>query len=481
MKSSQSPLTLGVALACTAILFSLAVRAEAQTYTDLADFNGRNGAQPWGALIQGTNGNLYGTAANGGKNNSGTFFELTPAGKLSGIYSFCSQTNCADGANPYSGPILGSDGNFYGVTRHGGNSTSSGTFYKMTTGGKITTLYTFCPVIPCIDGQYPNGVVQASNGNFYGTTSLAGQFSFGTIFEISSTGKFKLLYTFCAQQGCVDGGGPYVAPIQADNGNFYGAAWLGGSQDAGVVYEMTPAGSYKVLYNFCSQNLCADGSYPNAIVQDGGRNLIGTTFWGGAYGYGTVFEITPRNQYILLHTFDGTDGSRPAGVIIANDGNLYGTTTEGGGKGYGNVFEITLADVFTSLYNFCNSSCATGSGMSSSLFQGTNGTLYGTPVDNGFYGDGNVSSLSNNLSPLVETVPVVGKVGKRVIILGNGLTGSSSVTFNGTVAAFTVVSDTEIAATVPTGATTGTVSVVTPTGTLNSNPVFHVLQNELSQ
>jgi uncharacterized repeat protein (TIGR03803 family) len=401
---------------------------------------------------------------------------VTAAGKLTSVYSFCSQANCADGKYPTSGPILGSDGIFYGVVSSSGNSTGSGTFYKLTPGGKLTTLYTFCPTSPCADGQGPTGVIQASNGNFYGTTYFSGKFNGGTIFQISSVGKFKLLYSFCSRANCVDGANPSYSPIQASNGDFYGATQGGGTYGHGVVYQITPAGTYKVLYNFCSASDCSDGYRPTAIVQDANGNLFGTTFGGGSYGWGTVFEITPANQYVVLHSFDNKDGAANpiAGLTLANDGNLYGTTQAGFQNNGGTIFEITPAGVFTPLYTFCNSSCITGANPEGWLFQGTDGILYGNGNAGGSMGYGTVFRLSNGLSPLVETVPVAGKVGEHVIILGNGLTGSTSVTFNSMPATFTVVSDTEITATVPSGATTGTVSVVTPSGTLNSNPQFVV-------
>ena len=468
-------------LTALAITFSLAVCAQAQTLTNLAAFNGGNGQYPnFGSLIQATNGNYYGTTQQGGKYGSGVVFEVTPAGKLSDLYSFCAQTNCTDGSYPWA-LMLGSDGNFYGATNLGGNNSNSGTIFKMTLGGKLTTLYSFCPAGGnCTDGQYPVGLVQASNGNFYGTTSNGGGvYNGGTIFEISSAGKFKKLYTFCSRTNCVDGNYPLSGPMQASNGNLYGTTNYGGSQGTGAVYEITTAGVFKVLYNFCSQGSCADGAGPvGGLVHDSTGNLYGTTSLGGNInGYGTVFEITTTNQLIILHSFDNTDGAYPESALLqASDGNFYGTANNGGGtNNAGTIYEITSGGVFSLLYSLCLPSSCNGYYPSYALAQATDGTLIGTTSNGGAYNDGNVFRYSTGLGALVETVPVAAKVGKRVIILGNGLTGSTSVTFNGTTATFTVVSNTEITATVPTGATTGTVAVTTPTGTLNSNPAFQVL------
>jgi uncharacterized repeat protein (TIGR03803 family) len=269
--------------------------------------------------------------------------------------------------------------------------------------------------------------------------------------------------------------------MQASDGNFYGTASGGGSHGEGVVYEITPAGSYTVLYNFCSQSGCVDGAVPEApLVQDANGNLYGTTIIGGSFGNGTVFEITPSNHYTVLHSFDYTDGADPqAAPTLANDGNLYGVTTIGSNDGNskdngGNIFQITPDGVYTSLYSFCNSSTCAGYDPAFALLQGTDGIFYGASASGGKDSDGIVYSFSNNLSPLVKTVPVAGKVGQSVTILGNGLTGSTSVTFNGVAAEFTEESDTYIKAAVPKGATSGTVSVETPSGTLNSNPQFVV-------
>src|SRR5579863_1454982 len=168
MKGSKFSLTLKLALASAAITFSLAVCAQAQTFTTLGDFNGFNGADPsFGSMVQATNGNYYGSAPYRGQKGAGVIFQLTSAGKLTTLYSFCALAGCTDGKNPVVAPILGSDGNLYGTTAYGGKN-ASGTVYKMTTGGKLTTLYRFCALPLCSDGGNPAGLVQGSNGKFYG-------------------------------------------------------------------------------------------------------------------------------------------------------------------------------------------------------------------------------------------------------------------------------------------------------------------------
>jgi uncharacterized repeat protein (TIGR03803 family) len=473
------------ALACAAITFGLAVCAQAQTVTFLAKFGGTNGSQPWGSLVQATDGNFYGTTAFGGTGH-GNVFRITPAGKVTSIYSFCPQT-CTDGEIPETAPILGSDGNLYGVTVSGGNvsptSDGSGVFYRMTLAGKITVLHNFCSKANCTDGATPRGIIQASDGNFYGATNYGGTAGFGTVFKIGSTGQLTVLHSACSQTNCSDGIFLDFPPFQGRDGNFYGVTNQGGSEGGGVFYKLTAAGSYTVLHNFCDTGSCPDGSGPNAVVQDAKGNFFGTTRYGGSNS-GTVFEYTSAGAYKVIHdfSFTGTMGQAFTELKLASDGNLYGTfgggdPSNGGDSFLGGVFEVTPAGKYTQLYLFCGcGEPVTGYNPGASLLQGTDGNFYSTTLNGGMSKEnfGTVFKLAKGLSPLVETIPVAGKVGKQIIILGNHLTGATGVTFNGVQANFTVKSDTYISATVPAGASTGTVSVITPSATLKSNPQFVV-------
>jgi uncharacterized repeat protein (TIGR03803 family) len=461
MKDSNSLRTLGLALACAGITFSLAVRAQAQTVTAIA-------AESSLGMVQATDGNFYGAGSPG-------IFRMTPAGKISTVYRACALGSVCPEGTSQQPPILGSDGNLYGVAKFGGNSTGSGTFYKLTLDGKLSVLYTFCPNAGCADGQYPEGVILASDGNFYGTTEVGGATDghSGTIFRITPTGAFKLLYTFCSLVNCADGTGPPSPPVQGNDGNFYGVAALGGATGHGVAYRLTSTGAYTVLYNFCSATDCLDGNQPQAVTWDPSGTLLGVTNLGGDRGSGTIFEINlKKNHFRTLHNFDAyVDGSNPFyALTLANDGNFYGVVGDAFAAGY--IYEETAGDVYTSLYNFA--CCDLGSNPFGPLLQATNGKLYGETAYSRVTNSGAIFQLSNGIRPSVQPVPVAGKVGQNIIILGNGLTGSTRVTFNGVAAAFTVESDTYIKARVPLGATTGTVSVVTPSGTLKSNPQFVV-------
>lgn len=270
--------------------------------------------------------------------------------------------------------ILGVDGNLYGTTFGGGTAKGFGTVFKITPSGALTTLHSFCTKSGCPDGQFPQtGLVQASNGNLYGTTISGGAYGDGTIFKITTSGTLTTLYNVCSQSGCPDGNYLIAGLIQATDGNLYGIMDVGGANGSGTIFKITLSGTLTTLYNFCSQSGCPDGQYP-----------------GG-------------------------------GLVQATDGNLYGTTADGGANGEGTVF-----------------------------------------------------SLSVGLGPFVETEPTAAKVGATVKILGTNLTGATSVNFNGNAATFTVVSSSEITTTVPAGATTGEVQVVTPNGTLLSNVSFRV-------
>jgi uncharacterized repeat protein (TIGR03803 family) len=269
---------------------------------------------------------------------------------------------------------------------------------------------------------------------------------------------------------------------------------MAGPMVGGTVFKITPGGTLTTLYSFCAHTNCTDGQFPNAaLVQGTDGDFYGTTVAGGADtsdscgppGFaepcGTVFKITPGGILTTLYSFcaqtNCSDGGLPlAPLVQATDGNFYGTTSRAGANGNGGtVFKITPAGTLTTLYSFCTqTNCADGDGPEAGLFQATNGTLYGTTLTGGANSEGTVFSLAVGLRSFVETLPTSAKVGATVKILGNNLKGTSSVTFNGTAATFTVISGTEIKTIVPNGATTGFVKVTTPTKTLKSNMVFRV-------
>jgi uncharacterized repeat protein (TIGR03803 family) len=463
------------ALICAAFTFSLAVCAQAQsvTFYDLTGTFGGNGWEPYSTVTQATDGNFYGTAS-GGIGYPGNIFRMTPSGEITNLHTFiCKQSGCPNGAAPTTAPIMYVDGNLYGVTRT--------TFYKLTLSGAVKTLYVFA-------AGYPNDIILGNDGNFYGTTQYGGTAGNGSIFKITSAGQFTQLYSFCTGD-CADGESPLYPPVQGDDGNLYGTTLSGGTYADGVVYQLTPSGQYTVLHSFCSNvnDPCHDGSSPATIAKDAEGNFVGTTIEGGAYGYGVVFKITPSGQYSVLYNFSastGLFGWPGAQLTLASDGNFYGTL-DGGGSGSwapktrGAIYRISPNGDFTPQSAFCECGNGTGFNPIAGVIQGTDGNLYGTtamggigPYTNEDWGYGTVYKYTSGLAPSVQTVPVAGKAGQTVLILGNHLSGTTGVTFNGVQGNFTVESDTYIKATVPAGATTGKLSVITSSGTLHSNPQF---------
>jgi uncharacterized repeat protein (TIGR03803 family) len=464
------------------VCIATTVSSSAQTFATLLNFAGADGLAPYAGLVQGTNGNFYGTTQNGGTNGSGTVFKITPEGKLTTLYNFCSQALCTDGSYPEGTLVQATNGKLYGTTYYGGFSDSNcqpgcGTVFEITAAGELTTLYIFCKQSACSDGARPMaGLIQANNGNLYGTAAQGGANSSGTVFRITPEGTLTTLYSFCVLSGCADGSAPLGGLIQARDGNFYGTTCCGGSNGvSGTVFRITPNGKLTTLHSFDG----FDGELPFAgLVEATDGNFYGTTYQGGMY-YGTVFKITPAGQLTTLASFcpephlGCPNGAFPnAGLVQGTDGNFYGTTTYFiGSKTLATVFKVSFKGKFIPLHKFNG---ADGDLPYAGLIQATNGNFYGTTYGGGSRGDGTVFGLEVGLGPFVEIRPMSGKAGTSVIVLGNNLRDTTSVAFNGTSATFTVISNTEIRATVPLGATTGSVSVTTLAGTLSSNVFFRV-------
>jgi uncharacterized repeat protein (TIGR03803 family) len=459
------------------------ITSSAQGFATLHSFDNTGGAHPKAAMVQGIIGSLYGTTVDGGTNGDGSVFKITSSGTLTTLYSFCSQSGCADGKYPEAGLIEAIDGSLYGTTDAGGPN-NAGTVFRISPSGRLTTLYSFCSQSGCADGKYPEAsLVQGDNGSLYGTTDAGGSNDAGTVFKISPSGTLTTLYSFCSQTNCADGKYPEAALVQAPNRTFYGTTVAGGANgEGGTVFKISSSGTLTTLYSFCSESDCTDGKYPEvALVQDASGSLYGTTDAGGAYDAGTVFKISPEGELITLYSFcsqpNCADGEYPeAPLVLGTNGFLYGTTDAGGANGYGSLFGISSSGGLRTLYSFCDqTNCTDGKYPEAALVQDTNGGFYGTTYSGGTNNFGTVFSLTVYLAQFVETLPTYGAVGMPVVILGTNLSGATSVTFDGTAATFTVVSHSAIKTAVPAGATTGTVQVVTSGGTLSSNVPFRVV------
>lgn len=233
---------------------------------------------------------------------------------------------------------------------------------------------------------------------------------------------------------------------------------------------MTPAGKVTFIYQFGK----TDGAGPiGPVTQGSDGNFYGTTSEGGSSGLGVVFKLTAAGVLTVLHNFNGTDGQTPdAGLVQANDGNFYGVASAGGTLGFGTIFKLTSTGTFSVVYNFESTH---GANPQVALFQHTNGILYGDTYGGDSHGDGVFYSLNIGAAEFAKLQTTSGNVGSTVSILGQRFTGSTAVSFGGVNAtAFTVVSDNYVTANVPTGGKTGTVTVVRPSGNLNSIQQFKV-------
>ena len=431
---------------------------ESVLYTFCAAGACTDGEEPLAALVQGTDGNLYGTASTGGDTTGGAVFEIMPTGTLTSLYSFCALPGCGDGSFSTSALVVGMDGNFYGTTDKGGAySTIGGTVFKMTPAGALLTLYSFCSAggSTCADGQDPEtSLLQGTDGNFYGTTAEGGAEGLGTVFKITPEGALTMLYSFCAVGGtsCTDGENPYSALVEDTNGNFFGTTSAGGAYGGGTVFMLTPAGTLSTLHNFCSSggSNCTDGQHPiTGLVQGTDGNFYGTTFSGGGYNSGTVFKITTAGALTTLYSFcsqggaNCTDGEYPRGGLVqGTDGDFYGTTSQGGtiSINAGLVFKITSAGTLTTIYNF-GSQAGDGGGPYAGLALGKDGNFYGTTAFGGAndYGTvfklsliANVSSTTISVMPNPVVLPQLATTTVTVTGSDGTPTGDVNFTFNGT-------------------------------------------------
>jgi uncharacterized repeat protein (TIGR03803 family) len=355
----------------TVFTFDSNTGSETSLYSFCAQQSCTDGRSP-DSLIS-VKGNLYGTTSIGGNRTAcsvgcGTVFSLDPAnGAETVLYSFCSQQGCTDGETPIAG-VTDVKGTLYGTTQWGGAYGSGVVFSLDRKTGAETVLYSFCSNQPpdCTDGSAPDGTLVNVNGTLYGTTWGGGTNTdecvdisgCGTVYSIDlSTNVEKVLYSFCNQyqgQTCTDGESP-IGSLIALNGLLYGITSAGGTGcdggGCGTVFSLDPStGAETVLYSFCSQQNCTDGSQPSAGLIAVNGKLYGTTYWGGSTGCygsgcGVVFLVDPgaRTEKVL-HTFctqqNCTDGANPYAGLTHVRGRLYGTTQNGGAYSTGTVFAL---------------------------------------------------------------------------------------------------------------------------------------------
>jgi uncharacterized repeat protein (TIGR03803 family) len=441
-----------------------------QTVKTLVNFNGANGASPEGGTwTQGRDGKLYGTTMGGGSLGGGTFLRFNPATQNITVYH--SFGGSGDGAEPNGGVTLGSDNNFYGTTEVGGCCNPGGVLYKITVNGTYTILHIFTGGS---DGGCPSGPpIEATDGNFYGATygdCFNGGYIPSTIYKLTRDGVYSVLYTF--NKATTGSGAGYL--MQGSDGKLYVPATSKGPGcgKGGTIVKVALSGRLLATHPFfCSPA----GNEPSiaALTQASDGNYYGTTLRRGSSGGDTLFQLTPAFGVTFLYSFGFPRifGNPNGSLVEGTDGNLYGTTFEGPSGQGSTLYQWSLSTGYRQLYVFPSLDSHTSSG----LMQHTSGLFYGVTINDGTHAGGTIFSLDMGLGPFVALVRPHGKVGSNAQILGQGLIGTTAVTFNGTPAAtFNVVSDTYMTAVVPSGATTGKIVVTTPTGSLKSNRNFTV-------
>jgi len=340
---------------------------------------GPGGATPTSALLEATDGNFYGTANAATDTGARTaIFKLSPAGEFSVI---CVVRDTL--SSNFSALVQGTDGNFYGTVSLGG-AFGGGYVFRVTPAGAFTVLHEFpFSFDTIVDASMPVGLIQGADGNFYGTTSAGGvagcpsapycsSFGNGTVFRMSPAGTVTVLHKF---DGGSEGAEPRSGLIQATDGNFYGTTSAGGAR-AGTVFRITPAGNLTALYAF-PPNGNGIAVYPGSLVRGADGNIYGTTANGGPASTGTIFRLTLQGNVTVLHRFETAwDGSYPLGLVQASDGRLYGTTSGGGIASRGTTFVMDVAGTTTTLHRFTGSS--EGAYPQASLVQAGDGNFYGT-------------------------------------------------------------------------------------------------------
>jgi uncharacterized repeat protein (TIGR03803 family) len=401
----------------------IAVHLPAQIVKDIYSLTGKNSAAipAYGTLAQGRDGDLYGTA-DGQSGSNGALFSVSTNGRFRLLHAFAG----TDGSMPAGGLTLGVGGSLYGTTTTGG-SAGNGVLFRVTPSGSYTVLHNFAGGS---DGAEPfGGPIQGLDGNFYGTTyGLTATTATSTIYKyVPRSGSFSTVYQFATAQGL----NPIDSLIQATDGNLYGVTLEGGAHGCGTIFKLTVTGTLVWYYSFAGRSK-GDGCTPTGSrLQASDGNLYGTTLCGGMSDDGVVFKVDHQNHAVtILHAFEGnTDGAVPsAGLAQGTDGMLYGITTDGGIENLGTLFEISTSGAYTMLHTFSSKG---GNQPAGGLVQHTDGSFYGTTELGGKYGVGAIYALDMGLGPFVALVQQSGKIGGSVGMLSQGLTGTTSVAFNG--------------------------------------------------
>ncbi|HEY6769840.1 MAG TPA: choice-of-anchor tandem repeat GloVer-containing protein [Candidatus Sulfotelmatobacter sp.] len=381
-------------------------------FASLFVFNGTDGDVPSEGVTLADDGNLYGVAGLGGSGNNGLLFKISPSGAYSVLYEF---TGGSDGFSPVAAPIQASDGNLYGTTEF--NNAGGATLYEYApSSGDFSVIYQFSR------GSIVAPLIQASDGFLYGTTSNGGWANCGTIFKISTIGKLLQSVPFSCHAA---GAYPIFGPLlQASDGNFYGTTDEGGASNKGTIFRTTPDFKVAILYSFLGHTKSAvDGSLPTAgLTQATDGNLYGTTSQGGASGAGTLFRISMAGDYKMLYSFNGSAGTAPEGTLMQHtNGMLYGTAAVGGTNKLGTVYQVNLGlGPFITFVQRTGSVGQTAQILGQKLTGATNVTFNGVPA---------TSFTVASPTFLLATVPS-GATSGPVVVTTPGATLTSNVNFN---------------------------------------------------
>ena len=289
-------------------------------------------------LVEGRDGRFYGTTENGGTNSAGTVFRISTNGNSTTLWQF--GIGATNGVNPEAGLVQASDGNFYGTTI-GGGTNGDGTVFRIMTNGNLTTIYQF-------GGYFTNsvqpeaGLLQGNDGNLYGTTIGGGTNGDGTVFRITTNGNLTTLWQF--ESGPTNGANPAGGLVLGVDGSLYGATVAGGTNNGGTVFRITTNGALTTLYQFGL--IATNGVNPSGgMLQGSDGDFYGMTGGGGTNNGGTVFRITTNGNLTTLWQFGriATNGLVPgAGLVQGSDGDFYSTTTGGGTNSAGTLFKVAV-------------------------------------------------------------------------------------------------------------------------------------------